>query len=269
MKGWGKAVLALILFVGIKFIVILLFGLGQELLLGPDSSEGLSTSALMAYSTSISSILILLALYFWRPVRLVPDRIRSLPLMFCIGLIFLGLIGIGLNSFVLSLLVDSQADLLEKSKFILDSGFLGIFSVVILVPIVEELIFRRVMIESISEQTRPIFAVIISALIFGSLHGEPVQILGATLLGLVFGLMYYESGSVIPSTLLHIFNNGYFVFALYLGQTDQGLIEHADQQLFSMHHPWGVYIAILLLFLFVVLARRLSNWSRLLKQTWR
>lgn len=266
MKGWGKAVLALILFVAIKFIVIVLFGIGYEEIPGSGPDVALSKGSLLGYTTLISSIIILIILYFWRPIRGIPDRIRSLPLLFCIGLIFLGFLGIVLNSFVLSALVDSQADLLEKSKFILDSGFIGIFGVVILVPIVEELIFRRVMIEAISEQTKPIIAVLISSLVFGSLHGEPVQILGATLLGLVFGWLYYESGSVIPSTLLHIFNNGYFVLALYLSQEEGENIDFIEDQLFSLNHPWGIYIALFLLLVFVLLAKKLSLWSRHIKQ---
>ncbi len=266
MKGWGKAILALVLFVAIKFIVIVLFRVGYEAIFGSEPDVVLSNGILLGYTTLISSIIILIVLYFWRPIRGIPDRIRSLPLLFCIGLIFLGFLGIVLNSFVLSALVDSQADLLQKSKFILDSGFIGIFGVVILVPIVEELIFRRVMIEAISEQTKPIIAVLISSLVFGSLHGEPVQILGATLLGLVFGWLYYQSGSIVPSTLLHIFNNGYFVLALYLSQEKGENIDFIEDQLFSLNHPWGIYIALFLLLVFILLAKKLSLRSRHLKQ---
>ena len=107
--------------------------------------------------------------------------------------------------------------------------FLMFFVIVIMAPIVEELIFRKSIFKLIKNQN---LALIVSSLIFGSLHVISGTIIAATLLlqgdgtyldvilelvfiiqyslaGLGFGIAYIKSGKNVCSTIFsHMLNNG-------------------------------------------------------------
>ena len=54
---------------------------------------------------------------------------------------------------------------------------------------------------------KPKTAIIISAVVFGLVHANPWQFVGAVLLGSVLGLVYYKTKSLLLPILLHAFNN--------------------------------------------------------------
>lgn len=57
---------------------------------------------------------------------------------------------------------------------------------------------------------------LVSALIFGIVHGNPVQMFFASILGLVLGWVYYRTGSLLPCMLMHFINNGTSVLLFHL-----------------------------------------------------
>lgn len=85
---------------------------------------------------------------------------------------------------------------------------IGILSITIVGPIVEEIICRGVILTILLKLFRkPWSAIVVSALLFGIIHMNPVQIFFATLLGIVLGWLYYRTGSLVPSIVMHIVNN--------------------------------------------------------------
>lgn len=83
-----------------------------------------------------------------------------------------------------------------------------IIMTVILAPILEEILFRGIIMKGmINNKVAPATAIIVSALIFGAVHFNPWQFAGAFLLGLVLGLVYYKTKSLLMPILLHAFNN--------------------------------------------------------------
>ena len=83
-----------------------------------------------------------------------------------------------------------------------------IIMTVILAPILEEILFRGIIMKGmINNGTKPLLAIALSAFIFGVVHFNPWQFAGALLLGLVLGLVYYKTKSLLMSILLHAFNN--------------------------------------------------------------
>lgn len=87
-------------------------------------------------------------------------------------------------------------------------GGWAILSVVVCAPILEEILFRGLIFESCRERFGGGAAVLISALLFGLVHGVPVQIINAFVVGLIFGYIYLRTGSLLSVILLHVFNNG-------------------------------------------------------------
>lgn len=83
-----------------------------------------------------------------------------------------------------------------------------IITAVICAPIFEEIVFRGIIQKGLMNKgVEPWKAIIIASVIFGLVHGNPWQLVGAVLLGCVLGLVYYKTKSLLLPMLLHGFNN--------------------------------------------------------------
>lgn len=93
----------------------------------------------------------------------------------------------------------------------------GVLSIVIIAPVLEELLFRGA-IESHLLQVwkNPWGGILVSAFIFGAIHGNPAQIPFAMLLGILLGWLYYRTGSLILCMLFHFLNNATSVILMHL-----------------------------------------------------
>lgn len=224
MKNIWIIVRALFLFLSIKILTV-----GTLTLLGTQYPNWVSflvhasapnSEELLVHinniSTFVSSLIIGLVLIWWNPLKKfnTQDNWRSLSPSILIIALVVGGLGILLNSFVLSFAIDEYNNAVELSKKILSSGWIGISAVVILVPIIEEVIFRRICISTLRQEVSAPLAILLSAFLFGILHIQPAQILGATMLGVVFGTIYVLSKSILPSIILHILNNGLYIIRL-------------------------------------------------------
>jgi membrane protease YdiL (CAAX protease family) len=77
----------------------------------------------------------------------------------------------------------------------------------LLVPIVEELLFRGIILEGMLKKYSPAKAIIMSSLFFGLMHFNPMHILTASVSGLFTGYVYYVSRSLYACVLMHMVNN--------------------------------------------------------------
>ncbi|WP_346984652.1 type II CAAX endopeptidase family protein [Chryseobacterium sp. POE27] len=83
-----------------------------------------------------------------------------------------------------------------------------IITAVICAPIFEEIIFRGIIQKGLMNKgVEPWKAIIFASVIFGLVHGNPWQLVGAVLLGCVLGLVYYKTKSLLLPMFLHGFNN--------------------------------------------------------------
>lgn len=89
-----------------------------------------------------------------------------------------------------------------------DDPVVMMITAVICAPIFEEIVFRGIIQKGlINKGTKPVNAIIIASVIFGLLHANPWQFVGAVLLGCVLGLVYHKTKSLLLPMLLHGFNN--------------------------------------------------------------
>lgn len=87
-----------------------------------------------------------------------------------------------------------------------NSVWVNIIFVVILAPVFEELVFRKLLCDRLlffGERD----AVVISALAFGLMHGNFQQVVYATLVGLVLGIVYVRTGKVKITIAYHMILN--------------------------------------------------------------
>lgn len=89
-----------------------------------------------------------------------------------------------------------------------DNPVVMIITAVICAPIFEEIIFRGIIQKGlINKGMEPWKAIVIASVIFGLVHANPWQFVGAVLLGCVLGLVYEKTKSLLLPMLLHGFNN--------------------------------------------------------------
>ena len=88
-----------------------------------------------------------------------------------------------------------------------DQGPLMFIALVIAAPILEELIFRGIMLDGLLRIYSPTKAVVVSSLLFGVIHLNPAQFVGAALVGGFMGWVYVHTRSVLATILIHaVFN---------------------------------------------------------------
>jgi len=99
-----------------------------------------------------------------------------------------------------------------------------------LVPaVVEEIFFRGWFFSALERSLEPLYAILITSILFGLFHlftggfllAE--RLLPTTLLGIVLGFVRWRSGSVWPGILLHVLHNGLLVSAALFPITFGGL----------------------------------------------
>ncbi len=77
---------------------------------------------------------------------------------------------------------------------------------VIVAPIAEELLYRKLLIDRLLPYSEK-FAVLVSAILFGLLHGNFYQFFYAVLVGLIFGYVYVKTGNILHTILMHMLLN--------------------------------------------------------------
>lgn len=87
------------------------------------------------------------------------------------------------------------------------SPIILIFSVSVVAPIYEEIIFRGILLKGMSKKINPTIALVISSLFFAIVHMSIPQGINAFFLGLVLGFIYLKTGSIYLSIFAHFVNN--------------------------------------------------------------
>jgi membrane protease YdiL (CAAX protease family) len=89
----------------------------------------------------------------------------------------------------------------------MERPLLGFIMLCVVAPVLEEIIFRGVLLTGLLRNYRPWVAIGQTALLFGLIHMNPLQIVGAGLLGLSLGWLYYRTRSLLLCMVMHALNN--------------------------------------------------------------
>jgi membrane protease YdiL (CAAX protease family) len=94
--------------------------------------------------------------------------------------------------------------------------WLLLLSTGILVPIMEEIVFRYGLCGTLARNNKKT-ALIVSAIIFGVVHGNIIQAAYATVLGLIMGMLYLKYENLIYPIIVHITINSSSVIVSEIG----------------------------------------------------
>ncbi len=246
LLSFGKAIAYVILFFSLQTAVIGIYSalltvekmagmpsLGQDMdaLLESVMEAMMGDIVLLTLISGVLTILFLAIFFTLRRKNLFAEcAMTSVPWK---AVLCSALMGISLNlvlSVTISLLplpdawfagLENQYGSLGEQNIVLE-----LVSTALVTGLVEEMIFRGLVFTRLARGMRGWVAVLLSALLFGVLHGTPIAIGYATLLGIFFIAMDKRYGSILPSVVAHICFNGMavvmatedtlLVFALYL-----------------------------------------------------
>jgi len=92
---------------------------------------------------------------------------------------------------------------------------LGIIMLCLLPALVEEIIFRGIMMGGLLKRVKPHVAIILSATAFFIMHGSIQQSFYQIILGFVLSILFYITGNIFYSIIFHFLNNLIVVLLSY------------------------------------------------------
>ena len=112
------------------------------------------------------------------------------------------------------------------------TGQTGVWTFVLMVvvaPILEELIFRGIILDGLLKRYRPSTSILVSSLLFGIAHLNPWQFVTGIIIGVFSSWIYYRTKSLTPSIIIHAVANltGFTMrcFIDFGSLMNQGIIE--------------------------------------------
>lgn len=145
----------------------------------------------------------------------------SVPILMVVpGLVFLA----GAFNTIVQYLVPMNADDIARFEDTMSPGIVPILFSCVAAPVLEEMLFRGVILRGFLRQYSRTFAILWSATLFGIAHLNLYQMATALVLGIVSGWLYERCRSLWPSILLHATYNG-FVTGYY-----GWLLSHPESQ---------------------------------------
>ncbi len=126
-------------------------------------------------------------------------------------------IQIGIVSPIVSLIPMPESLVKIFIEFAKMKGLYSFIAIIIAAPILEELIFRGIMLNGLLKIYSPLKSIVISSLLFGVVHLNPWQFVAAFVIGIFSGWVYYKTQKLTLCILIHFSNNlfafgsGYFM----------------------------------------------------------
>lgn len=229
----GKSVCYVALFLGMQLAVMLpvmVSIITEELLGGSTVDEGAVTALMttdvvtLTLISGLLTLVVILAFYLIRRKKLSEAlMLQSVPAPTLLtgaslapGLYFV------VTLFLMVLPEAWTESYMEASAGIDTGSFVGVISVAVVAPIVEEFVFRGLVMNRLSRVMPGWLAVVISSAVFGVCHGHPVWFAYAFVLGAVFGFIDLRAGSIWPSILGHVVFNLIGQVVSFIPETEEG-----------------------------------------------
>ncbi len=225
----------------------------------------MTLNVIVVYAIGLPIIILLL--------RTVPDKKPEkhkmsvgsflIAILMCYSLVYItNWIGIGIT-YVIGLLKGSPVQDNVQMVTTALHPVLGILYTVICAPIMEELVFRKCLINRTLKYGEGV-SVLLSGLMFGLFHANLNQFVYTFVMGVFWGFIYVKTGRIIYSMIMHAVMNffGGVVAPLILQMlagAAEGVLEYADRKeqisaMLDMFSAYGILICYALLILGAVIA---------------
>lgn len=210
---FSRLFLALFSLNGIAYAAVLLIQIIMILVIGDiQKTNDILTNPYIEWLVGVGPIYLLGVPLFYlitRNMKTAPLEKKKLNfsdfliyLLICEGVMFVGnIIGTSLNGVIGAIIGESvkntTSELIESSPI-----FLTVIFAVIIGPVIEEFIFRKIMISRLARYGEGV-AIVVSSVAFGLFHGNFYQFFYAALLGAVLGYVALKTGNWIYTVIMH------------------------------------------------------------------
>lgn len=237
-KRFSRFFISLFVFLIIANLSAVAIQFGISIIFGADKSAEIASSPYFVWILQVVSMYILAFPAMWLIVRPMRNTVRSKKILSIKEFIVYFLIAEGLMTVgnllgnILSVFFSSLVgyDLSNNtSELILSSPvWIIILVAVIIGPIVEELIFRKLLMDKLGMYGDRI-AIIVSAVSFGVFHGNIFQVFYAAMLGALLAYIYSRTGKILYTIGLHILINFFgSVIPLPFARASEKLLEMSE-----------------------------------------
>lgn len=172
-------------------------------------AETMSNGPMSALSYALSMGLTIVGVLIYRKLRRGTGRMFHFslrgfnPMLILWGFVMVLLTGVVIEP-VLELFPDAFLKMIDKMGM---HGGWSILMLVVLAPVMEEVLFRGILLESVRSKHSAGRAIVVSALMFGVIHFIPQQVVNAFVIGLILGYIYVRTESLWPVIVIHALNN--------------------------------------------------------------
>jgi len=145
------------------------------------------------------------------------------------------------------------------------NGILSFLTIAIAAPILEEFIFRGIVLEGLLRNYSPRKAILLSSFLFGLVHLNPWQFISAMAIGCLAGWVYYRSRNLWLPILIHFANNSLAFSSSFFIDNDL-MIDKPLAELYGGQFNYYISIGIALIAVLIgiwLLNKKLIrfNWS--------
>jgi membrane protease YdiL (CAAX protease family) len=228
---------------GIFVAVSLVLGLMLATLL---PSIGINNQSIINFiGYNISMLLVIWIAWRMRPAMGPGEKMlyfNRIPALLFLNLLLLSLsINVALDPLTTAI---PMPEFIEELFAMLTSRDMWTFLTVGLTgPILEEVLFRGIILEGFLNRYRPGKAIFWSAFLFGLFHLNPWQFIPAFLIGLLLGYIYLKTRSLFPVIFIHVINNSFSYLMVYIFGED--VLSYRD--IFTESGPYLLLLAAALL----------------------
>ncbi len=127
---------------------------------------------------------------------------------------------------IMKLLPNPQGEFEIIKLMIKSQPFVAFLLLAVAAPLLEEILFRGIILHFLLKKTSPRTAIVLSALMFGLFHLNIWQFTGAFIMGIYFGFLYWKTRSLFYPVLFHFINNALaFWVTLQFGDMEKGITD--------------------------------------------
>ncbi|MFE4242105.1 CPBP family intramembrane glutamic endopeptidase [Peribacillus butanolivorans] len=145
----------------------------------------------------------------------------STSILWAIAGVFLALIAQSLAGSIEQMLgVKSESENTQNLISLIYEVPMVIFVTSVIGPILEEILFRKIIFGSLNKRFNFFISALISSVIFGLAHGELEHLLLYTAMGFTFAFLYAQTGRILVSMVAHIAMNTLVIILQVLYRED-------------------------------------------------
>lgn len=111
--------------------------------------------------------------------------------------------------------LNQNQDIVFKSADGTPELLIAFVALVIVAPISEELVYRGFVFQGLSNRFHPIWAALVSSILFGLVHGQLNVFIDTFILGMVLCWLFVKTKSIWPPIILHAIKNGVAFYLLF------------------------------------------------------